>query len=466
MSATSPSLRQRWERRSIQLRLLLAVVVLVGVALPVGGAWLAHTYREAATENFDERLEAMLNVIIAGVTFDPVAGQLVYDQALGDPRFDQVYSGWYWQITDDAEQTLASRSLWDQRLPVNDARGATVREITGPRGQRLRLVERDIFLAPLPTSIHVSLAGRDDVLVGDIQEFQRLLGFSLLGLGALLLGVLAAQVHWGLAPLRRMRADLKAVEQGTKAELSTQLPDELAALARSMNAVLARDQRLIERGRHTAGNLAHALKTPVSVLRLQLRQLQPAERPVWETELARIDEAVRHHLARASAVGEGAGLAPIEVGENLAPLLKGLSRLAERRELRLLTDLSTPLKARMDAQDLQELVGNLLDNALRWARGSVWLRLYAQAQDKYAQNQYAQKDALVIVVEDDGPGMSEEECAKALTRGARLDQQRSQSGLGLAIVDDLVRLYHGQLELGRSAAGGLRVTLTLPVVAP
>ncbi|MFJ5538331.1 sensor histidine kinase [Vreelandella titanicae] len=444
---------RRWAKRSISLRLLLAVLVMIGLALPVAGTLLSHHYRASATQAFDERLGATLNVIMAGVTYDRIEQQLVHDRALGDPRFDNVYSGWYWQITDGEQHTLASRSLWDQRLPVIDSDTLSARSIPGPRGQSLRVVERDIYLAPLETPLHISVAARDDVLARDIGEFQRLLWGGLVGLGVLLLGVLALQVRWGLAPLRRMHANLHEVEQGRAEQLDTRLPDELATLAASMNAVLARDQRLIERGRHTAGNLAHALKTPLSVMRLQLRQLPEANRAAWEVELERVDSAVRHHLARASAAGEGVRFAPIDLHATLAPLLNGLSRLAQRRGIELRQTWAGEIKVHMDGQDIQELVGNLMDNALRWAHSDVQLQLKSDEQK------------LTLTVSDDGPGMNEAECQQAVQRGKRLDEQRSGSGLGLAIVTDLVALYSGQLHLSRASTGGLKVVVELPVVA-
>ncbi|BBI47969.1 hypothetical protein HORIV_03900 [Vreelandella olivaria] len=146
MSQDTTAWKDRWAKRSISVRLLLAVLVMVGLALPVAGTLLSHHYRASATQAFDERLEATLNVIMAGVTYDRVEQQLVHDRALGDPRFDNVYSGWYWQITDGEENTLASRSLWDQRLPVIDSDTLSARSIPGPRGQSLRVVERDIYL--------------------------------------------------------------------------------------------------------------------------------------------------------------------------------------------------------------------------------------------------------------------------------------------------------------------------------
>ncbi len=444
---------RRWANRSISLRLLLAVLVMIGLALPVAGTLLSHHYRASATQAFDERLGATLNVIMAGVTYDRIEQKLVHDRALGDPRFDNVYSGWYWQITDGEQHTLASRSLWDQRLPVIDSDTLSARSIPGPRGQSLRVVERDIYLAPLEAPLHISVAARDDVLARDIGEFQRLLWGGLVGLGVLLLGVLALQVRWGLAPLRRMHANLHDVEQGRAEQLNTRLPDELATLAVSMNAVLARDQRLIERGRHTAGNLAHALKTPLSVMRLQLRQLPEANRDAWEVELERVDSAVRHHLARASAAGEGVRFAPIDLHATLAPLLNGLARLAQRRDIVLRQTWAGDIKVHMDGQDIQELVGNLMDNALRWAHSDVQLQLESDGQQ------------LTLTVSDDGPGMNEAECQQAVQRGKRLDEQRSGSGLGLAIVTDLVALYSGQLHLSRASAGGLKVEVELPVVA-
>ncbi len=453
MSADVLSWSQRWASRSINLRLLLAVLLMVLLALPVAGWLLAHHYRTAAVNAFDERLEATLNVVIAGVTYDPLNQQLNYERALGDSRFDHVYSGWYWQITDEANRSVASRSLWDQRLPVLESERVTARTLPGPRGQQLRVVERDIYLAPLETPLHVSVAARDDDLREDIQEFQQMLWLGLLGLGALLLGVLALQVRWGLAPLRRMNANLREVEQGRAEQLETRLPDELATLAKSMNAVLARDQRLIERGRHTAGNLAHALKTPISVMRLLAKQLPSESRSAWEAELSRIDSAVRHHLARASAAGEGVRFAPVALQGTLAPLITGLARLAQRRHITLRQTVDSGVRVHMDGQDLQEMVGNLLDNALRWGKSDVHIRLQAQSE------------MLLLVVSDDGPGMTPQECQAAVQRGRRLDEQRSGSGLGLAIVTDLVTLYHGQMRLQRAESGGLEVVIELPVVA-
>jgi len=437
-------------RASLATRLLVAALLVILVSLPLAGLGLAHHFRASATAAFDERLAALLNVVIAEVRYDEVEQRLLHERSLGDPRFEQVFSGWYWQVSDGAERVLTSRSLWDQRLPVVPSSGPEVRDVTGPRGVPLRLIERDIRLAPLEAPLHVGVALSREALDAELAGFTRLLGLSLLGLALLLLVALAAQVRWALAPLRRLQADLHAVENGDAERLDTRLPGELSRLAGAINAVLARDRRLMERARHAAGNLAHALKTPVSVLYTQADGLEEPQRQRMQAELRRIDEAVRHHLARASAAGEAGLHRPSRCLEVLAPVLEGLGRLAERRGIRLNHSLPEAMTLRMDPQDLQELVGNLLENALRWADSRVILAGRSEAGGSWLE------------VEDDGPGMSEAQRRQAMARGARLDEVRSGSGLGLAIVADLVALHGGSLSLDRSRLGGLAVRVWLP----
>ncbi|MGJ7459047.1 ATP-binding protein [Halomonas sp. RA08-2] len=437
-------------RASLATRLLLAALLVILVSLPLAGLGLGHHFRASTTAAFDERLEALLNVVIVEVRYDALEQRLRHERSLGDPRFEQVFSGWYWQVSDGAERLLASRSLWDQRLPVVPASGPEVRDVMGPRGVPLRLIERDIRLAPLERPLHVSVALSREGLDAELAGFTRLLVLSLLGLALLLLVALAAQVRWALAPLRRLQGDLRDVENGEAERLDTRLPGELSRLAGAINGVLERDRRLMERARHAAGNLAHALKTPVSVLTTQADSFEEPLRQRMRAELRRIDEAVRHHLARASAAGDAGLHRPSRCLEVLAPVLEGLGRLAERRGIRLSHSLPPELMLRMDPQDLQELVGNLLENALRWAATTVILSGGEEG------------GACWIEVSDDGPGMSEAQRQHAMARGARLDEQEPGSGLGLAIVADLAALYGGRLALGRSPLGGLASRVWLP----
>ena len=440
----------RLRRWPISVRMLASALVLVLLVLPLAGTLLAWNFREAVNASFNDRLNSLLNVVIAGIEYQPGSEPPVPSPQLGDPRFDRVYSGWYWQMRVGDDRVLTSRSLWDQRLPELSATGRQWREVPGPREQTLRVLEQRVQLASLSEPIHVAVAADLSEVQEEVARFQTLLAVSLATLGGLLLLLFGLQIRWGLAPLRRIERSLRDVESGQRSALDTDLPEELAGLARTINLVLERDQVLIERGRATAGNLAHALKTPVAVLHTQVETLPEAQRPAFQKELHRLNDAVRHHLARASTAGPPAFGPGLAAQEALAPVLHGLGMLAQRRGIRFESQIDCPKPVRFEQQDLQELVGNLLENAVNWAKQSVTVEVVQG------------NDGLRIEVNDDGPGMSEEQCQQALERGGRLDEARSGSGLGLSIVRDLVQLYGGQLSLGRSELGGLRVSARFP----
>ena len=440
---------RRW---SVAARLLAASWLLVILMLPAAGALLSWAFNASVTAAFDERLKAVLNVLTVAVRTD-IDGRLDLARSIGDPRFEQVFSGWYWQVSDADGPILVSRSLWDERLPVPssaDSGATTATSVSGPRGHGLRIVRRDVQLPGYREPITLMVAGPVGELDGELAGFRRLLIVSLSGLGALLLVLPALQIRWGLAPLRQIGRHLKEVEVGRRKHLDDDLPRELGALARAMNAVLDRDRQLIERGRGAAGNLAHAIKTPLTVVKTLLAQVPAPQRERLASEVERIDEAVRHHLARASAAGTAAFAGQVHVAEALRPVTDGLARMGARRGVGLRVDIDPGLRVSVDPQDLQEMVGNLLENAMRWAETEVILRTLPSDSQ------------LVILVEDDGPGMSEADRRAALDRGTRLDTERSQSGLGLDIVQDLVSLYDGRLELGAAASGGLSVRVALP----
>ena len=443
---------------SVGLRLWAAALVLVLLILPLAGLSLAYNFRQAATDSFDARLETLLSVVLAGVRYDEPSDQLVVVRASGDARFERVFSGWYWQANDGRDLAVTSRSLWDQRLPVVDTGpGITSLNIQGPRDTSLRAVQQPVLLPGLGRPLYVMVAASRDELDAEVRSFERLLALSLLSLAVLLLSGLAVQIRWGLKPLRRLHDNVRRVEAGETQQLEAGgLPSELAALADAMNEVLEKDRLLIERGRNAAGNLAHALKTPIAVLQALSERLPESDRARVVGELSRLDDAVRHHLTRAAAAGGAALAGHARVAQAIAPVLEGLGRLAERRQMKLEVTLDERLVLRIDPQDLQELCGNLLENALSWAR----TRVRVSARISEAPGVTARFGELCI--EDDGPGMTGEEREAVLARGVRLDEQRPGSGLGLAIVTDLVALYGGTLNLDVSPLGGLRATVRLP----
>lgn len=439
-----PPLRQ-WP---VATRMLVSALVLVSLVLPLAGGLLAWNFREAVNTAFNDRLESLLDVVIAGIEFTPGGNTLDPGPQLGDPRFDRVYSGWYWQLSGAEGSVVTSRSLWDQRLPVASGNGLRWQEMPGPRGQSLRTLTRQVRLPVYPDPVTVTVAGDLSEVNAQVARFHALLIVSLVTLAVLLLALIALQVRWGLAPLRRIERSLKAVESGQRQSLETRFPEELARLARVINQVLERDQRLIERGRTTAGNLAHALKTPVAVLTNLCEQLPASRQAEFRAELARLNDAVRHHLARASAAGPAAIGGGANLRDTLTPVLSALETLAGRRGINFHHGLEVTGPVPFEQQDLQELVGNLLENAIHWASARVSLQVSGDSQ------------ALTLIVDDDGPGMSPEQIRQALERGGRLDEERSGSGLGLAIVNELVQLYGGRMSLDRSPElNGLRVRI-------
>ncbi|MEP1217111.1 MAG: HAMP domain-containing sensor histidine kinase [Marinobacter sp.] len=436
---------------SIARRMMISAVALILLVLPIAGGLLAWNFREAVNTSFNDRLESLLNVVIAGVAYNLSRDALMLDRQLGDPRFDRVFSGWYWQVSDGSERVITSRSLWDQRLPVTEGSQPVYRQALGPRGQTLRLAARTIQIPNLADPVHVAVAADLTEVRAEVSRFHRLLIVSLATLGSLLLLLIGLQIRWGLDPLRRVEKSLKEVEAGQQNALATDFPEELARLARAINLVLERDQILIERGRSAAGNLAHALKTPLTVLATLSEQLSTMQKQAFRAELQRLNAAVRHHLARASAAGPVGLGRQTDLMESLTPVFTALDNLAARRGVVLEKDCRVVGPVRFEKQDIQEIVGNLVENAVNWAQKYVEV-VIDQSPNK-----------LTISVGDDGLGMSDSQCAEALNRGARLDEERSGSGLGLSIVNDLVRIYGGTLQLTRSRHGGLLASIELPV---
>lgn len=434
--------------RALSTRLLIGSLLLTLTVLPLLGMLLSYGFQRAVSDAFDDHLGATLDLVAANVEYLPGASTPGLRRSLNDPRFERIYSGWYWQIDGEGGSSV-SRSLWDQRLALDDIdpRG----ELDGPQGQRLRVASLELRIAGIERPLRVAVAASVGDLEADIGRFKRLIGFALLGFGLLLLVGLYLLVRLGLRPLRELQRELKAVERGDSDRLDDQAPAELAGVARAMNEVLARDRRLIEHGRAAAGNLAHALKTPISVLGMHAERLEPDARRAIGDELARIDAAVRHHLARASAAGATTLGQRATVAPALAPIVQGLRRIAERRGIALHAELGEGLEVRMDAHDFQEVIGNLLENAIHWADGRVLLRVTEQG------------GRCLIEVEDDGPGMSGEARGRVMARGARLDERQPGSGLGLAIADELVLLYGGNLTLDDAKPHGLRASVVLPL---
>ncbi|MFN4275061.1 MAG: sensor histidine kinase [Ferrovibrio sp.] len=403
-------------------------------------------------QEFGQRLDALLRGMIAVTDIGP-DGSLVITRPLGDPRFEQIFSGWYWQVAEPSGRLIRSRSLWDSTLPVHDD-GAEMRrhEISGPRGETLLVAERDLHFPGMTGAVHILVASDRRELDERIRSFDLLLltALSLFAVGMAFAVVL--QVRYGLNPLRAMTTDLAGIRRGDSQRLNGQYPQEIAPLAEAMNAVLEHDAALIERARTHVGNLAHSLKTPLAVLRAELRD--SPNKPAVDEQIRIMTRLIEHHLARASATaGSGRALGgQIAVRPVVEEISAVLGRIHSSRRIGIDIRISPDVQFLGGREDLEEMLGNLMENACKWARSQV--RVTAAATEQ-----------LVMCVEDDGPGLSPDQAARVSRRGARLDEAMPGWGLGLGIVTDLVAVNGGTLTLDRSELGGLRATLTLPVPA-
>jgi signal transduction histidine kinase len=439
-------------RNSLAFRLVAGAAVWCALWLSAGGYALSALFGKTVERNFDARLGVLIEGLVAGSELNP-DGQLQLRLQIGEPRFEQPLSGWYWQIADGTQVLRRSLSLWDATLPAALAPGelAAARYVTGPDGQPLRLLVRAITLPGADARLLYAVAGDRREIQLDRLNFNRLLA---LALGVLFIGVLGAvlvQVRFGLEPLRRMGRALGAIRGGASARLEGDFPAEIQPLAAELNALLDHNEALVERARTHVGNLAHGLKTPLSVL---INEARGSDGPLAELvrrQVALMRRQVDHHLARARAIAIGSILgARTEVLPVLRDLERTLGRIYAEKALAIEVDAPPELAFRGARQDLEEMLGNLMDNACKWAAERVTAR--AEAAGEHVQ----------VTIEDDGPGLPAARRAEVL-RGRRLDEQMPGTGLGLAIVADLAQLYGGRIVLDAAATGGLRAVLVLPM---
>lgn len=438
--------------RSLAGRLFLGAAVWLAVAMVVGGVVLAEAFRESVERGFEQRLEPMLRTIVSHATVAADGSVRVVSRG-AEPRFEELYSGLYWQVSDAAGPVARSRSLWDFAFPVEvgpAGGGVHVRSAVGPRGEPVLVVERDLSFPQRETPLHFLVAADRADIDREVAHFRLLLGLALGGLGAGLLVAVAAQVRYGMLPLRRLAEDLARLRGGGGARLGGDYPSEIQPLVEATNKVLDHDAALIERARTHVGNLAHALKTPLAILKAE--SAARGGDAIIDAQVGTMGRLVEVHLARARAIAGTAaplGLAtPVAaVAENLAAMME---TLFAGKHLMVECRLPPDAVAEVDQDDLAEMLGNLMENAGKHARGRI------------AVSCRVDNRLLLLRVEDDGPGMTEAEAELASRRGTRLDESLPGWGLGLSITADLAALHGGALHFGRSQLGGLAVDLVLP----
>ena len=445
---------------------MLSAFAVAAVLLLLAGGLLFYLFKVTVERNFDARLEAVMNGLLANIEVD-ARGRPWLRSRLADPRFALPMSGWYWRIApaDGAGPRLASKSLLDLDLSpppgaARDAAGVAHFYLEGPQGLRLRALEQQYTLFGGKRPYSILVAGNFDELRAEMSAFTSALVIILAVLGLALALAIFVQVRYGLRPLVALHDELAEIREGRRERLEGSYPDEIRPVAEELNLLLRANREIVERARTQVGNLAHALKTPLSVLTNEARREGAglAEKVLQQVGIMR--DQVQLYLDRARRAAQATGLGgSTPVREVVEAIVRTLQRI--HRDSAIAVDLSglEGLRFRGERQDLEEMLGNLLDNAFKYARRRIAVSARLHSEGRHHRRW------IVLTVEDDGPGLPEEHHEKALRRGQRLDETRPGSGLGLSIVHETASMYHGEVRLERSSLGGLRARLRLPAAA-
>jgi signal transduction histidine kinase len=452
---------------SLSFRLILTSAVVAVVLLAAAALLLAQLFQTALERNFDARLRAVLDGLPAAMELTSEGAPQLTGQ-ISDTRFTLPFSGWYWQVVPPPGKnidSIASESLLEERLSpqesallTRDKEGIASFYVQDAKGQQLRAIEQKLKLFGSEDQFSFLVAGNFDELKAEITAFRRALYGTLALLGVGLVLAILLQVRVALRPLQRMSEALAQIRGGKSERLAGSFPDEIQPVADEMNLLLQSNAEIVERARTQVGNLAHALKTPLSVLTNEAAAVK-SPFAVKVTEQTRVmRDQVSLYLDRARRAARAQTVVSVtEVEPVLQALARTIMRINKERGIDIKVSVPKAMKFRGEAQDLEEMAGNLIDNASKWAGAQVRVTAERAAPE-------ATRSFLVINVEDDGPGLPQDKWLEALKRGRRLDETKPGSGLGLSIVTETAAMYGGKVELGRAELGGLKAMLRLPAI--
>lgn len=461
--------------RSLTARVLLLATAWSALALVVISIVISQLYRRSAERAFTDLLRAQLYNVINSITIGD-DNQLAGNPQLGDLRFSQPETGWYWII--EPLGTFAARPLLSSSLGTSEISVPSI--LTAPFNNRYErfytatdafnnqvlVAETEVVLDGEGRAARFRVAGNLSVVEEDIQAFSRNLYIALavFGLGSLIVNGLA--ILYGLQPLDAARRALERVRRGEAERLEGDFPREIMPLANDINALIESNHRIVERARMQVGNLAHSLKTPVAVLLNEARILDTVQSDLVRSQAEALQAQVQTYLNRARIAAQRESLvARTEAGPVLERLVRVMRRLNPDKAFHL-SVFPPGLTLAMEQQDMEETIGNLLENAARFCRTGVWITATPTASSAPIAGaaDTIRRTWVAVAVEDDGPGLEQDEIGEALKRGRRLDESKPGAGLGLSIVREVTEEYQGRFELSRAVRGGLRAELLLPGV--
>lgn len=433
------------KRLSLKSRLVLAAIVWLTAMVIAAGVSVPTQVFNYMVDDTKSQLSIYMDEIAASLEADE-KGALTLTTNLSDPRFNRPYSGLYWSARTDAD-LLRSRSLWDQKI---EAKKGMKKEYLGARDEKLIYLKTTLYYPDYDGPIEV-LVGIDEQPIEDtVRDLMSQLWIILALLYFGVLAVIMLQVQWSLHPLTKMHKELSQLRSGDKTQLEEDYPKEVAPVVSDLNALVFHYQELLERARHHAGNLSHALKTPLSVLKNEIHNLDSDTQKLLQPPVDQIQSQIDYHLGRARMAGSKNILAVrANPSERVDAISMAFDKVYASREIALINELDSDIEVAVDKTDLDEMVGNLLENAYKWS--SSIIRVHSQQS----------KDGDIdIIIEDDGPGIPDDKIQQAVKRGVRLDETTPGTGLGLNIVSEMAHSYRGKLTLSSSSMGGLKAVLS------
>jgi signal transduction histidine kinase len=451
---------------SIALRLFVSAAVLSFFILFIAGVTLSTIYRSTAEAGFDERLGVYLRALVADIATPSDESRTEAGQ-LGDPQFELALSGWYWQITKlntPQPEIKGSRSLFAAKLPRLESQGVPAGiggsrrgYVKGPDDRELRMVERIIDAGDQGVFL-IQVAATTEELESQMAHFQLNLFLTFLVLAFVLVGSSAVQLRFGLRPLRRLQEGVAAIRRGEGEKIEGTYPRDLAPLASEINLLIAANRQVVERSRTQVGNLAHALKTPLSVIINEDASDERSFAKKVREQAALMRDQIAYYLNRAQlAVRVAVSGDSTEIEPVIDALVRTFEKIYRDRMLLFETKIPSGVRFLGERQDFEEMIGNLVDNAGKWADHAIVIEVVPAPLSDVGDRAYFN-----VIIDDDGAGLTADHRETALRRGLRLDESKPGSGLGLSIVVDLASLYGGALKLGMSPLGGLRAELRLP----
>jgi signal transduction histidine kinase len=446
--------------RSLRARLIIGAAIWIAIGVYAAGIFIAALFRQFATDLVDAELRKHLEELVTLIDVDADGFPHLY-RPLSDPLFSQVGSGFSWQVSRSGKSLIKSTSASTDELPVpDDALGTNELRKLIIRGQRGPMIVLERLFLPeggTPPPLRIQIGAESAVVDGMLPTFDIPLTFSLALLALALIVAAALQVSFGLQPMSRLRRALGAIGSGKAAKLPADFPSEVQPLVDDLNNLIEINGQMVLRARAQAGNLAHALKTPLAVLTDEASRLESRgeaeSAAVILQQSQRMQRQIDYQIARARAAASHSVpgvVAPVAPTVN--NIITAMRRLYDAKNLRMNVDVDARCVALCDPMDLNEMLANLIDNACKWAAETIAIRGFIDE----SRNQD------VIAVEDDGPGLPAEAMDVVFRIGERLDEQVPGSGLGLPIVRDLAQLYGGEVRLENSVTGGLRAILKLP----